>query len=168
MKKHIEKKCLFEFDKPVEIEEGNGVNVAAHLRPSDVPKDAAAFIVTEDDKVLIGFQFNDSGRIVFIPEPDPILIYFDTAYSNYKQIKEKRQPLLNHFKGVKMGEDYLIDLYSYYGLVNSFIILLFTSIEAFINYNIPDDYLHTITFDKKTEIYNKSQIMYLQIGRAHV
>lgn len=99
--------------------------------------------------------------MVFIPEPDPIRIYFDSAYGNYKHIKEKRQPLLNHFKGVKMNEDYLMDLYGYYGAVNSFIILLFTSIEAFINYNIPNKYEYIVKTEKKTETYDKSQVMYL-------
>ena len=111
--------------------------------------------------MLIGFPVNENGSMVFIPEPDPILIYFDTAYRNYKHITEHRKTLLNHFKGVKMDESYLIDLYSYYGSVNAFVILLFTAIEAFINYNIPEEYQYVDAGDKKTEIYNKAQIMYL-------
>ncbi len=164
MKKHIQKKFLSEAQLAKDITgliEGNGFDPAIPITRKDVPKEYNAFSVTTDNKLLVCFQFNDNGRIVFIPEPDPILIYFDSAYGHLRIIKEQRKTLLDHFKGVKMDENYLIDLYAFYGAVNGFIILLFTALEAFINHNIPEQYIYKVTSDRKTETYDKNQIMLL-------
>jgi hypothetical protein len=164
MKKHIQKKCLFEVDMPdntLELLGGKGISTSTPLKANDVPKNFNAISITEDNKALMCFPFNESGRLLYIPEPNPILIYFDSAYSHFKAITERRKTLLNHFKGVKMDEDYLNDLYGFYGSVNGFIILLFTAIEAFINHNIPEEYKYVVQSDRKTEIYNKNQIMLL-------
>src|SRR4051812_40714647 len=131
MKKHIHKKCLVQFEAPEEIFklfDENTVKLATALTTRDVQKNFNAILITEDKKVTISFQFNDNGRIVFIPEPDPILIYFDNAYHNFREIKNRRATLLNHFKGEKMSEDHIVALYAFFGSVNTFIIMLFTAL----------------------------------------
>lgn len=167
MKKHIEKRCVTHIqtdEKIFEVFEGN-FDASIPLMPKNVPKNYSAFMVTEDAKVLIAFQFNDNGRVVLIPEPDPILIYFDTAYHNLREIKNRRTTLLDHFKGEKMDEDYLVALYAFYGCVNTFIIMLFTALEAFMNNIIPDNYIHHIASARKTESYDKGQIMLLDFSK---
>jgi hypothetical protein len=60
-----------------------------------------------------------------------------------------------------MDEGYLIALYAFYRAVNGFVILLFTAIEAFINFNIRKNYGYIVDSERRKEIYNKGKILLL-------
>lgn len=166
MKKHIHKKCTLHIplpDEVVSVVRGKGIQIGEELTPKDIPSNYTGILITEDGTALLAFRYNDNGRVVMIPETDPILVNFDTAYHNFKHLKQARITLLDHFKGKQTNEDYINALYAYYGCVNTFVILLFTAYEAFVNHNIPSDYLHRVDTKKRQEIYNKEQIMWLTI-----
>ncbi len=48
--------------------------------------------------------------------------------------------------------------YEYQGCASACVIMLFSSLECFINDIIPSNYIYKITDNKRTEIYNKDQI----------
>lgn len=166
MRKHIEKRCLTQFKTTEQISElfdkkkrgPIGALYPAQF-PDNSPEKFSAMMITEDYQVLMGFPFEEDNKVVVIPELDPILVYFDTAYSSFKVIKERRKNMLGHFKGEEMEEHYINALYSYYGCVNTFVMMLFTAVEAFINYNIPENYVHRKILTNKVKSSDKDRIM---------
>jgi hypothetical protein len=140
------------------------IDITEKINPEKLKDDYNKFLVTETGNVIKGFSFEEKGRAYIIPEPDPVKVLFDAAYLNYLQIIKARSKLLNLFIGPQ-DENYRIALYDYYSYVNSFAVMLFTSIEAFLNYNIPDDYTFEYIAKGKTEIYDKIKIMDLNFAR---
>lgn len=133
------------------------------VKVGSIPKDKKALLLMDNNKAVFAFPFNHKGEIRLIPEPDPILIYFHTAYVYFTKIEEKREQVLVNSSIQVMTEKIIDDLYEYYGLTCSFVIILFTSLEAFINRSIPDDFEYRKTLNKKTEVYSKQQIQWLSI-----
>lgn len=124
-----------------------------------IPKDHIGYLVTDANEVIQAFPFKDGqGKVLFIPEPDPILIYFHTAYINYRLINDKRKEIFNILGNGKMTEPVITQLYEYFGFTSSFIILLFTAIEAYINRSIPHNFIYSKPDKRKTETYTKEQI----------
>jgi hypothetical protein len=128
-----------------------------------IKKNEKAVLLMDSNKAVDAFPFNYRGQTRYIPEPDPILIYFHTAYVYLVQIEDKRDKVLAKTAVSEMSEDVINDLYEYYGLTFSFIMLLFTSLEAFINRSIPKKFEYKKALDKRTEVYNKKQIHWLNI-----
>lgn len=120
----------------------------------------STYAFTEDNKIVQTFKFENEGKVYLIPEPDPVVIYFDTAVHYYKTIKSRRDELFsklsaeqNNFHAVNG------DFYWYYSNASNFILFLFLSLEAFINKSIPDDFEYRKTIqNRKTELYDKLQI----------
>lgn len=117
-------------------------------------------VYTEDNELFQTFKYEKDGTTYLLPEPDPIVIYFDTARNNYRQIKDLREEI---FKTLKMFDQNLGatmgNFYWYFSIVSSYTIFLFLSIEAFINKSIPKDYEYRRPVqDKKIEVYNKFQV----------
>jgi hypothetical protein len=119
-----------------------------------------AYIITEDNKMVQTFKFENNGKNFLIPEPDPIVIYFDSARHFHSTIKRRRNELFS-----KLSMDYKNftavngDFYWYFSNVSSFIIFLFLSLEAFINKSIPLDFEYKKKVqNKRTEIYDNFQI----------
>lgn len=57
-----------------------------------------------------------------------------------------------------LSEGLQSQIFEFYGLSNGFIIFLFTTIEAFLNKLIPENYEYKKIQKNKTEIYNHQQI----------
>ncbi len=175
MKKHIEKRFLFE--KKLTAEElkvfenqSDTFLVEDFSSIKKMPKDKVGYLVTEANEVIQAFPFKDGqGNLIFIPEPDPVLIYFHTAYLNYRLIHDKKKEIFKILSNVKMTEPVINQLYEYYGLTSSFIILLFTAVEAFINRSIPYNFIYSKPDKRKTETYTKEQIeRYLPFNEKRV
>lgn len=118
------------------------------------------YALTEDNKIVQTFKFENNGKIFLIPEPDPIVIYFDSARHFHKTIKSRKNDLFS-----KLSADYKDltavngDFYWYFSNVSSFILFLFLSLEAFVNKSIPSDFEYKKKVqNKKTELYDKLQI----------
>ena len=82
MKKHIRKKFLFErLATEEDIEKMNTVATlyalkeAQKLRPKKGDK---GMFITDKNWLIQPFPFNNNGSHIWIPEPDPVLIYFDS------------------------------------------------------------------------------------------
>jgi hypothetical protein len=161
MKKHIRRRMLFEMEIPDHLKQKldsvvtkvafNEVNTMKPL------KKRVAFIHTDKDWIVKPFKFRNGKQQLFIPEPDPVLIFYNAAYVNYIQIDEYKKKLLSMYdEGAEA--DFTHVIYNYFTAASSVIIFLYTSIEAFVNRRIPFDHIHTNSFPKKTETYNKKQI----------
>ncbi|HET9056059.1 MAG TPA: hypothetical protein VFN30_04345 [Chitinophagaceae bacterium] len=163
MKKHIQKKFLHETELPQEVidlmsKSELGIPLDDQAKIKSIPRGMTPFLTTEDNKFFKAFTFRHNNQIKLIPEPDPILVYFNAAYLNYIQIKDKRKEVFDKLSGEKLSEVMIKELYDYFGTTSSFIILLFTAIEALMNRCIPNDYTYKRVTSRKTELFNKKQI----------
>jgi len=159
--KHIKKK--FQFEQTFTEQEIENLAESPHyakfedINGTKPPKHQACFLLTDTNKVINAFPVNIHGKYRYIPEPDPVLIYFNNAYSNYKNLANVRDNVYSKLDN-KLSELMINELYEYFGLTNGFIIFLFTTIEAFINRQIPEAYTYVIKRSNRTEIYDKEQI----------
>lgn len=159
--KHIKKKFQFERLIPQDVLNSLSPQVLPlsgfALKGNKIPKGKEALLVFETNKVVKAFNVNLSGKCFFIPEPDPVLIYFNNSYVNYKDIQSVKSKVFKVLD-TKLTEEIANHLYHYFGLTTGFVIFLFTAIEAFINRQIPDAYIYKKSTARNTEIYNKDQI----------
>lgn len=163
MKKHIKKKFLLQFPLPQNVidlidKSKLSVSLDDHVKSKSIPKDTTPFLTTEDNQFIKAFFFEFNKQIHIIPEPDPILVYFHAAYLNYIQINGKKNEVFSKLTGEKLSEIMINELYAFFGITSSFIILLFTAIEALMNRCIPKDYTYKRVTNKKTELFTKKQI----------
>lgn len=100
--------------------------------------------------------------------PDPILLYFSLAYSNYQFSIESRESIVfqkNQDRGAPLNfvNDYLYNWHLKYKI--SSLIFLHSTIEAFVNYIMPDDFIYkqeiqgkrSDKFHKTVKEYTKEQ-----------
>lgn len=163
MKKHIQKKFLNETELSQEVIDliSNSelrISLDDQAKIKSIPKGMTPYLTTEDNKFLKAFTFRHNNQTKLIPEPYPILVYFNAAYLNYIQINDKRNEIFEKLSGEKLSELMIKELYDYFGVTSSFVILLFTSIEALMNRSIPKDYTYKRVTSKKTELFTKAQI----------
>lgn len=119
-----------------------------------------AMAITEDNHIVQTFKYVNGNNVFMIPEPDPIIIYFDTARNFHKVIDKRRTDLFSKLSSP--GYNFIAvngDFYWYFSTVCNFVIFLFLSIEAFINKIIPNDFEYRKQIqNKKVELYDKYQI----------
>lgn len=122
-----------------------------------------ALALTEDNKLVQTFKYEENNSVYLIPEPDPIVIYFDTARHFYRTIQSKRDELFSKLLTDQVSQVNFTavngDFYWYFSNVSACLIFLFLSIEAFVNKSIPIDFEYKKKIqDKRTEVYDKLQI----------
>ncbi len=119
-----------------------------------------AMALTEDNQIVQTFKYEEDNKVYLIPEPDPIIIYFDTARHFHKTIEKRRVELFSKLTG--NGSNFMAvngDFYWYFSTVSSYAIFLFLAIEAFVNKSIPSNFEYRkLIQDKKTELYDRFQI----------
>lgn len=115
-------------------------------------------IYTSTNDVIQGFFYEHNKKTYCIPEPNPITIYFDIAQANLKHIHQARATLLVELSKSNANASAILNYsHTYYSVTSVYIIFLFTALEAFINYHIPDDYSYNkednrgvkLTYDKE-------------------
>jgi len=160
--KHIKKKFQFEMhltDEMIQsmknVFEYKPASGFAKPRPE---KGQECILLTEKNLGIRAFHINIGGVNYYIPEPDPILLYFHNAYINFIRIKESKKKVLAVLNQTKLDEDISIVLYDYFGYTNGYVIFLFTAIEAFINRFIPENFSYQIVQRNRTELYDRDQI----------
>ena len=160
--KHLKRKFLFSNPINKEVKEvlGKPINTKKfHSLDLKSFKNPVGFIRTDEDELIQGFFYKLKDNHYFIPEPNPIIIYFDVALQFSQRIKENYDKVLNELNAEK-GYAYNVqnEFYVFFSNATICITFLFNSLEAFMNLMIPDNYEFKIPLDKKTEIYNKEQI----------
>ncbi len=162
--KHIKKRFLLESDSDkINFNDPSFevIDIEPNL-PNQIlsdKKNCVAFVQTETGNIYGGFVHKVDGKNLVFPIPDPTLIYFNNAQQSISLIKSLRQKLLDKVDFTKsLSEPALNEIYHYFGTTSGFVIFLFTSIESFINQQIPDNFIFRKELNRKTEIYNKAQI----------
>jgi hypothetical protein len=117
--------------------------------------DHFALVLTDGDYLIQAFKYNKADAVLFIPEANPIVIYFETARFNCKNV-EKGKRLL--FEEIGQIGKTLNNFYTFYANASIVSTFLFNSVEAFVNSIIPHDYIYKRILDKKTESFNRLQI----------
>jgi len=160
--KHIRKRFLFEKKLPAEIADCFikqtafiEYNATAKL---EVPDDKTAYLFTEDNRVIRPFQFKDKDRVYYIPVPDPILVYFNTAYFNFKNIESAKTKVFQVLEETVLSEAIINDLYHFFSLSNVFVVSLISALEAFVNEEIPANFEYSVQYKKRRKVLNKAKI----------
>lgn len=102
--------------------------------------------------VATNFKTSD-GHIFQFPEPNPVHIYFQNACNHLKtsQVLLKELKSIDSFRYEKQYEKFIL----YFSEVTIGIVFLVTTLEAFINQQIPDDIAYPV--DEKQK-WNKQEI----------
>lgn len=176
LKKHILKRFFNELQLPPGSEEIFDKEEFSNIAPKietirasggfkfrDLPKGYNVQLIMDTGKLITGFPLNYKGEARVIPEPDPVLVYFHTAYTYLKPIEEAKIKALENSSIMVMNEGVINELYAFFGVASSFVIMLHTALEAFVNRYIPKDFIYTIPKEQRTESYNKAQIQWFDI-----
>lgn len=118
-----------------------------------------AIIQTDGNELIQAFQYNKNGNTYFIPEPNPIVIYFEVGRLYIKNIAKAQQTLFDELNQKKPDAYKILNnFYAFYMYASVCATFLFNAIEAFINNLIPKHFTYSRVLDKKTEVYDKFQI----------
>lgn len=164
--KHIKRKFLFHDilqnnEKIVSGLESIELDQIDQKMMKKLSKDSFAILTTDLDEKIFSFIYNDNGKQCMIPVPDFSLVNYNFAYNLNIERKELRKKLVKNLSDLSTPNEVSNSFaYDYHGTASSCIICLFTSIECFINDIIPENFEYRIESEKKTEVYNKSQIQY--------
>lgn len=162
--KHIKRKTVTPASLPKEK--------VADIFPGKLPEDALknikysqvkgmhGMLIMESGELIHSFFYNNNGKACTIPLANPVLIYFNLAQSYLKDISNTKETLLSLFKAdSNINEDSLSLFYRYFGLTSSFVVMLMTSLEAFVNQKIDKDYEYKKQDQNKClKVYNYEQI----------
>jgi hypothetical protein len=161
--KHISKKYLNQRLLTNEEQE----KLSSHMIPYDErihnmtfdSKEHVPFVSTTNNYIIQAFEFKEGNERRFLPEPDQVLIYFNSAYNSYRQLEPIKKKLLDKtLPNGPLNEGTENEIYNLFGQSSGFVIFLFSAVEAFMNRMIPDDFIFSEISGKKTELYNKEQI----------
>lgn len=166
--KHVIKKFLKSHqvgDQVIEIINSTPIDINAieELKKTNF-ENYHALLQTEGNEIIYGFKYNSINSTYFIPEPNPIVIYFETARFNYRQISNLKDKLFEELNLLKPNAYKTLDNFHVFFIHASIsATFMFNAIEAFINGLIPKDYKYSKVLERKTEVYDVFQIQkYLQ------
>jgi len=151
MKPHSKRKFVGNFKVDFEFNEIEGYYENAK-KPSEIdfeeyPK---VFIQTKDKNVTQGFIYLKDKKPIAIPEPEPSILYFTNAENKLIHLLDFQKKIIES-KQFDNFNELSHTFFEFFQMSSDFIINLFTSIEAFNNSLIPDDFNIKIkrkTFDK--------------------
>lgn len=162
--KHIKRKTLLDLHLPKEAlgkfpSEESLKDALKTLKYKDV-KEKHAFLIMDSGELLRAFFANDNGRACTIPLANPVLIYFNFSQTLLKSLAERKNRLLNSFTGnEEVTEDALKLFYEYFGQASSFVTMLMTSIESFVNQKLDPKLSYSKSEGNKFQrVYNYNQI----------
>jgi hypothetical protein len=118
-----------------------------------------ALLQTDDNELIQAFKYQVDDKSYFIPEPNPIVIYFEIGRHNSRQTAEWKSKVINELSQSKQNAYSIFNnFFTFYSISSISTIFLFNSIEAFINNAIPKDFKYSNQQKKSTEVYDKYQI----------
>lgn len=160
--KHPELKFSLETKVPVDLEEEVKERISLKIALEDIPnlknlpKNKLAVITRTDGTIYKAFYAKIDGKYFVMPEPEPIILYFNIAYWNYVRLNSKKSNIENLLNYQFENEDAIKLLYDFLGFASSIIIFLFMTIETTINRCIPYDWNYTRKSNGK--IFSKAGI----------
>lgn len=167
--KHIKRKTLLsakvEIPNNIVNQLTKNKNLERSLRTlqyKDV-KDNHAILLLESGELIRAFFVNNNKAACLIPLANPVLVYFNFAQSLLKSISTTKELLLQGFPiDTKVNEDSLKLFYDYFGQVSSFVMMLMTSLESFVNQKLdPSKTYIKQEANKFSKVYDYKQIQRL-------
>lgn len=160
LKKKFVKQIKFNSEQWAELQKLPDARKDFQALPTSEKMSMNALILTEDGEMFQAFRYKVEGKTFFIPEPNPVVIYFDSARNYFRQLNSHRDKV---FDNVKTFEENLEgvngDFYWYFSLASSYAIFLFSAVEAFVNMFIPPDFKYEKKFkNKRTKVFNRMQL----------
>ncbi len=122
----------------------------------DIKDDYYAALIGQDE-VIFCSKLKIDNKELWIPEPNPVLIYFTEAYVMKSAIKKSKNDLneiARQLNGSSNIQTYPY-LLKFFAQASRIIIFLFLSLEAFINQQTPEDVKY---INKKGKTLDKSKI----------
>ena len=116
-----------------------------HNRVDEIPKnDINEFIphlVTNKNVIIQGFFYKNDKKTYIVPEPNPVIIYFNNAFSNLKPLTVYKEKLFIELDSDIPNMDIILNyFYTFYGFAINFTSSLCEALEAFTNSRIPIEY----------------------------
>lgn len=154
--KHIKKKAIeLIIPEAAKLFDNNPLDI------NEKPDFNQVLVLQSENEEKVSHFFVKKGKDHFFYPIVPLtLVNFDFAYQLNIQRKDYEKKALRSFNNFKMSDG--VDLhhfYIYYGYASNCVISLFTALESFVNYLIPDDYIFKKEIKgKRIELYNKEQI----------
>jgi hypothetical protein len=158
--KHIKKKTVNEFKLPDEFPALEKNLLLNNANMPKLSKDYHALLITNDRQAFRAFFYKYKQKNCFIPLAHPVLVYYNKAYNSYRSIQKIKEDLIEKLHGTEILNENLLKLiYDLFGETSSYVTILYSSLEAFINQYIPDNFHVEISEnDKYTRKYNNMQI----------
>jgi hypothetical protein len=162
--KHLKKKFVlhFQFNEKQQKEMNQIPDAREEFRqlPDSEKEEMNAFLFTEEGEIFQAFRYRANGKTIMIPEPNPVVIYFDSARNYSQQLKKYREKV---FENARSFEENFVgvngDFYWYFSMASSYAIFLFAALEAFVNKSIPPDFEYRREIqDKRAELFNRAQV----------
>ncbi len=97
-------------------------------------------VIRVQDEVTFCSKLEINGKDLWIPEPNPVHIYFYEAFRivpNLEKSKDAFERLADQTNGYPVGEYYL-DLVRFFSEASRYFFFAFSALEAFINQSIPE------------------------------
>lgn len=122
------------------------------------------YMQTSDGELIQAFPYAGKNFSCFIPEPHPVVIYFNGAQSYYKHLSNSKEKLFRELTSSDPNAYTQLDAYySYFSHVTLYTTFLYNALEAFINHIIPAQYVYMKQSAKSTESFTQEQIQrYIQ------
>lgn len=157
--KHIKKKFAY-CEKKLPIKKGSQFSTVDR-RDNDKIKainktKKVAFMIDTEGFYTLSLMYNNQGKELTIPIPDLTLAYYDSAYMNNYQRKSFKNDLFEKLSQTSdLTDDVSHQMYRYINYATTSLIMMFTSIESFLNSLIPEDGNYA---SKKKKVYSKEKI----------
>ena len=158
--KHIKKRYVFDTKVDFSIQEIYDKNKPKDDNPKDFYRKNAdaieyGIIQTHDNRIIQSFLWKINGKPIVIPEPDPCVIYFSNAQNILSSLNSSREKLkkIDNYKEI---DEINNSFYTFFQFASIFVVNLLTSLEAFNNSLIPNDYKYND--NKKNKILDKPEI----------
>ena len=161
--RHLQKKCLNAIKGGQEIVDVfNTVPVdetaIAQLKQTNYDG-YYGMLLTNTGEMIQTFKYQRNKKVFFIPEPNPIVIYFSIAQQYIKHLTNAKADLLLSVDTKSQDVGHSINkVYHFVATTSICATFLFNAIEAFINLLIPEDYIYVRQGPKSTEHFTKEQI----------
>lgn len=123
-------------------------------------KDSHLFLVTDDNKTILAFPYDLNGKIYGIPEPHPVVIYFNIAQDSNRELLELKKKLIEsvNYDMNKNAQTVMHNLYALISATSSYAIFLFMSLETMLNVSIPANAVIRKPQKRKIEVFTNEHL----------
>ncbi|MEO8590146.1 MAG: hypothetical protein ABI432_12305 [Flavobacteriales bacterium] len=118
-----------------------------------------AILLTTGQQLVQAFMYQHEGNVYPVPEANPIVLYFEIARHNVRDLNPVRRDLLASVVGQEANVIVANNkFYGFYARAAGAVIFMHTALEAFMNFVIPKTFTYSRSKPRHTEVFDCSQI----------